>query len=87
MNDNPIDGFGLIIDDNGLNTHAMLVREGCGSSSCAMEWYVSKVVTPMLMPWLGDGLNIHLSVAEMDALYKAVKAVRKAYGKNLRHSR
>lgn len=71
--DNPMQGFEIIALDNGVNVHAMLVREGCtGSVSCAMEWYVARGSDFLGMP----GVNIHFSDEEMETVYRAVKAVR-----------
>jgi hypothetical protein len=72
--DNPESGFIVRAADNGKTIHTMLIREGCdGSPHCAMEWYVG-----IGADYLNDGPNIHFSDSELESLYKAVKAVRKA---------
>jgi len=72
--DNPMDGFKLVIDDNGKRTHTALVREGCsGSPACAMEWYLSKSTDFLHDP----NFNVHFSDEEMEMMYRAIKAIRK----------
>lgn len=76
----PVNGYVTTISDNGINTHTMMIREGCtGSPDCAMEWYIGEGTN-----YLNEGPNIHFSDRELEDLYRAVKAVRKHRKEQLR---
>lgn len=68
-------GVEIIVRETASRATAMLVREGCsGSPRCALELYVATGDD-----YLGDStVNVHMADAELETLYKAVKAIRKA---------
>lgn len=71
---NVVDGFKIIVGQTAIRTHTVLVREGCtGSPNCALEMYVGPAGGTYI-----DGPNLHMTDEEAEALYQAVKAVRKA---------
>jgi hypothetical protein len=52
---------------------SMMVREGCsGSPRCALEIYAAEGINPI------DGPNFHFDGVELEQIYQAIKAVRKA---------
>lgn len=74
-------GEQIAVFRNGRTKHTMLVREGCsGSPNCALEMYVAKGESYVTI----DCLNLHLTDDEMEAVYQAVKAVRKARRKTVK---
>lgn len=78
VNDQPIRvdverGVEIAIVRTVRELHTMLVREGCsGSPKCALEIYVAQG------PNYLNGLNLHMSDTEMDQVYEAIRAVRRA---------
>lgn len=73
---NIYDGIKITIGGTAITTHQMMIREGCtGSPNCALEMYVGR-------PTYVDGPNLHMTDEEAEALYQAVKAIRKARRKS-----
>ena len=67
-------GRKITIAGTARQIHTILIRGGCdGSPNCALEIYAAKGSDYLAT----DGINLHVNDAELEAIYQAVKTVRK----------